>query len=221
MAITHVATMTAAGAPNSSADAVTGTADTSGADFVLFAAARDSAGTPVDSKGNILTSLTRYANGTATGVQFFYAAGTPTVGASHSGSLAQAGNSAAIAGIAFAGVHATPFDQENGSGGTGASPQTTGSITPSENGCVVITALGSYGNPVSNSPLTITTSANTTNFSDSVALGYEIQTTATARDISWAWSGGFGNNGGRTVASFKAAGAAAGRANFLTLLGVS
>lgn len=208
MAIAHVATMAAA-AGDSNDDVTTGTGDTTGANLVMFFAAGDTNYTPVDSKGNTLTGLTRYSNGGATGVRIWYAAGSPTVGSSHSGSHNGPGTTdyPSLGGMAFSGAHATPLDVENGSGGTGASPQSTGSITPSVDGCLVVTAIGTYGDATYTcSPLSVTSFAGVGAFSDGLAFGYEIQTTATARNPSWTWGTGFGNEGGRTVASFKPAG---------------
>lgn len=211
MSAAHVATMAAAGAVDTTTPVNTGTGDTTGADFVFFGVARESGATPTDSKGNSLTPLTRYNGAGVAGIQLHCADGSPTVGTGHYGTVGTATNQGAnIGGGAFSGIASPSFDGENGSGGSTASPRTTGSLTPSEDGCLVIAAMGTYGafsaGAYGGTPISIQTQFEVSAFPDGLAIAWEIQAGATARNQSFSWAGGYGNETNVTIAAFKPAG---------------
>lgn len=128
--------------------------------------------------------------------------------------------------MGFSGADTTaPFDQENGTGGGGfhltAQP---GSITPGSNNELVVTSFG-YNNTQTFGAGSVTgyTEGGAPDFTGGTNYGgggyYQIQTTATATNPSWALAQD--TAGDITVASFKAgAGGGAAPAPRLLLLGV-
>lgn len=148
---------------------------------------------PTDSKSNTWTPLTLqhvnvYSN--------IYYAKNPTVGAGHTFSTG-AGIVPVIYVAAFSGADTTaPFDNENGvTGFLGVSSQQPGSITPSNNGELVVTGIGLSSNPTSgsitiDSGFTITDSnlyQNAVNFGGGLA--YLVQGSAAAINPTWSWTG--------------------------------
>ena len=182
--------------------------DTTGANFLVMVCSVNRAGGtmtgPTDSKSNTWTSLTLQSN-TNPSCQIFYVT-NPTVGASHTFSIGGTGTQSSFCVAAFSGVHASaPFDQESGTGGGGMSDSIQpGSITPSENGCLMIFGAAngrtetptSTGYTVINQPLVISTSFGS-------ALAYQIQTTATATNPTMNYGVGSWGGGNIALASFK------------------
>jgi hypothetical protein len=193
--VTHL-NVTGAGDPNV---ATTAAGDTSGANLLVVIAARwNSSGSAasasvLDSKGNTWTERTRYGGAGNATISIWDCVPT-SVGAGHT--FTQHYISAAIFPtiqvLAFSGALATPFDTGKDVGTSNASSATLqpGSVTPSEDNCVVIT--GACWNTNNFTSLSLLTVGDT---SDPVAnrvgggSGYEIQTTATARNPLWTVSG--------------------------------
>lgn len=174
--------------------------DTSGANLIVLAHCEDgSTDNPFDSNGNTWQHLTTYATGPRIRIHYCF---DPVVGAAHTFSVNTSGRSPSIAMAAFSG--AASFDQESG---TPASQQ-PGSITPAEDNELLITAAsdGSVGTgrtvdaPFS-SNLTASIAGGGPNYS--IAMAYEIQTTATARNPTWNTA----TNPVAAMAAFKAAAA--------------
>lgn len=189
----------------------TGSIDTTGANLLVVAMSCDDAynTAPTDSKSNSWTQLTSYTQ-TNVRVRMWYSVPT-SVGTGHTFS-ASGGAAGAIYGIAFSGVAQTsPADQQNGANGFLTSIQ-PGSITPTENGEVIVTVLGinAAGSPMSiNSGFTEVGTEH--EFAAGVSYGgtaaYLIQTTAAAINPTWTRTNE--NGMATTQASFKAAAAAA------------
>ncbi len=178
------------------ADIATG--NISGANFVcaMVCAFPSAPTTLVDSVGNVMTPLTDVPEG-SNHVRLFYAKNATT---SASYGLTAPSGSFGMAWSAFSNVDPTaPFDQQNGSAST--SP---GSITPGQNGEVLITGMrvsSGAGNTIAsvNSSFNMTDNvAGGTNYGH--AMAYQIQTTATTRNLTWSVSSA---SFGSVVASFK------------------
>lgn len=101
----------------------------------------------------------------------------------------------------FAGAHASPVDQQNGTVQTSVTTIQPGSITPSENDCCCVTTLyyESGGTVSIDSGFQLVTPGN-----QFIAIAYKIQTTATAENPTWTTT----TNQARCIAiivSYKAA----------------
>ena len=174
---------TVAQATSSGASVTTSAIDTTGADLIVVAVARYIGATVSDNKGNTYTAATGYGSDP---VLTFYYCQAPTVGTGHTFSVGSvASGYAALAVAAFSGSGASPLDQQNG-----ASGETAGSITPSASGELIISAYGGHNTagPSAVSGMTLLDAAqfnNSTQVAYGIALGYAIQTTATAINPSW------------------------------------
>lgn len=166
-------------------------ADTSGADLIVVALEyyKASGSNLSDSKGNTWTALTDYQNASANSAVRIYYCSNPTVGASHTFSTTSDFSGLCVLAVSGARTASTPFDQEIGTtGGTSGATQGPGSITPSVDGCLVVT--GIYQNAAGGTSPTIPSGYTSmgvwptaTAFTGGAA--YQIQTTATATDPQW------------------------------------
>lgn len=207
MAISFIASV-GAGCPPGGSGFTTGSIDTTGADFLVIAVGFLTTGVPsiTDSKGNSWSALTKITTPLEPATQIFYSI-PASVGASHTFTLTGAVTYAAMGVFAFSGVKQTsPFDVENGAFDDG-SPTTIqpGSITPSENGELIITSLSGA----------VTSGASVDSGFSSVVGGYAtgngysghgsylIQASAAAINPTWSWTGAY--DAAVAIASFKAA----------------
>lgn len=187
MAITRIAAVSATNA-SANADTTTGAIDTTGANLLVAWINFDHNATANvnDSKGNSWTPLTKITADATTDCQFYYSVPT-SVGTSHTftGHYLSGTGSPAIYVIALAGAATSPFDS-NQAGASGATP---GSVTPSQNNCIVISGCA-YGNgpATAASGMTIDQAKVEAASSWGVAGAYLIQTTASA--INPTFSGG-------------------------------
>lgn len=205
--VDHVCAASADGA-----DVTTGSLNTTGASLVvMFVASYAAVAMPTisDSKGNTWTARTRYGPGAALSSSNFFYAQNPTVGSGHTFTATGPGinDYPAICIIAFSGTATTSvYDVENGNNGSiGQSTIQPGSVTPSQNGEVVLTGVTSTdtGTVSINSGFTIadqTPNAVGLNFGG--ALAYKIQPTAAAVNPTWTLSGSFDVSS--SAATFKA-----------------
>jgi hypothetical protein len=188
--------------------------DTTGATLLVVVVA-DQAGvttTLTDSKTNTWTGLTVRTETNAE-VRIFYAA-NPTVGTGHTFTGTSTGGFPALAVLAFSGVATvSPFDVQNGVTQTTGTSVATGSITPTAANEVLVggISLGAAGITVSSvtSPMILQANLASTANAYGVGSAYEIQTTATARNLTWVLSAS--SNAAAAIASFKEATAAASR----------
>lgn len=197
---------------NSGTTTTTDAIDTTGADFIVVAIGYDNSQpkpTITDSKGNSWSARTAYlSGGSVVNVCLFYCRPS-SVGSGHTfTSTAAGGMYGPVAALAFSGSVASPYDQESGTGNTATSIQ-PGSITPSEDNCLLITALA-YESSDTTSIDSGFTISNQIDFSAGasygLALAYLIQTSAAAANPTWSRSGAQKN--AATMATFKAAAAA-------------
>ena len=192
--------------------------DSSGGNFAVVNVGSYNAGTVVltDSKSNTWNGLTNRVN-VATGQtqRLFYTQGG-TFGTNHTFKAEDLVLPIypSIEVLIFSGAVASPFDQEAGADGSGINTLATGSLTPSENNCLVVTGLGHENNssgavaassPFDTNDIMVAYGAGT---NEGSGISYEIQTSATARNPSWSIT----NNAGMavTLAVFKAAAAGGG-----------
>lgn len=145
--------------------------------------------TPIsDSKGNTWTARTDYTSAAGYHIKVYYCV-NPTVGASHT--FSSTADYCSISLVGVTGNNATPYDTESGNNSTSASTLQPGSITPSVNGCLLVTGLtvgnSSAGSIDSGFTLGPSTSVNAAIGS---SFAYKIQSTAAA--INPTWSNGAG-----------------------------
>lgn len=203
--------------------------DTTGATLLVgtcsWYAATTSVATASDSLSNSWTGLTAQVDGTVqVKVQIFYVnSASPTVGAAHTFRCTAVSGFAVATLHAFSGSATVPFDQQNGAvNGTTATTQNSGSITPTQDGEVIIAAIAGWSGASTftvGQGLTLTFAAD---FSGGNTIGGAsgrlIQTTAAAINPIWTWTG-TETIIAAAVASFKAAAATTGGSR-LSLVGV-
>lgn len=192
-----------------SAKQTTSAIDTTGADLIVLAIGSNaSALTVSDSKGNTWTALTNHnaAGPPSIGSRLYYCV-NPTVGSGHTFTVSH--SYGAISATAYSGVGTSPFDQQNGATSVPlVSALATGSITPTENGELVIASLG-VGKTASSIAIDSSYSIDTyvnpvSGVAYGVAIASLIQTTAGATNPSWSWGGGT-SEAAASIASFKVA----------------
>lgn len=181
--------------------------NTTGANLVVIVVAGSAADTwsVSDSKSNTWTALTRYGANPA-GIRLYYCY-NPTVGSGHTFTATPTYNAVAVA--AYSGAASAPFDVETGSysivNGTSWQP---GSITPTQNNCVVVSGMELGGNgssPTIDSSFTKRASVDGVySVSYGAAIADLIQTTASATNPTWSWTNNSNARAG-AHASFKAA----------------
>lgn len=192
-----------------SSGGTTSSFDSTGGNLVVVAVSSyqpSAAPTVSDSKGNTYTALTAQVDGTTHRIQIFYTANA-TVGSGHTVTITGGTSYSSASVLVFSGAKTTsPFDQQNGAAGA-VSPASTGSVTPTEDNEVLVAGIA-LGDPATT--LSINASFSTpavVYFSGGIAYGvgsaYIIQTTATAVNPAWSWSGGGGNP--VAIATFKVA----------------
>lgn len=220
MAITHVTTKAyKAGASGGTSDAH----DFTGCNFLVVALSDyslEAEATFTDSLSNTWNFLTaRIAGaGAAARIRIGYATNA-TVGAAQTFTATNGGTSFSCFVVnGFAGVAtSSPFDVQNGAtNDASASTIATGSVTPSEANCLVI--YGAAGQIIGISSVDIGTLAGTvageSGQAFGVGAGYQIQTTATARNPTFTFSGA-NDKQCAAIAVFKAAAAAGGVARIM------
>lgn len=165
--------------------------DTTGATFisavVSYWMGGDDPPTMSDSKGNTWNRLTAYTTGVNAKVVIFWCVPS-SVGSSHTFSTTADACSINVAAFDddFA---ASPFDLENGTGTNPAASLQPGSITPSQDNCLVVTgiAFGTGGNDVESidSGFTIASQAGDGSGNFRGAIAYKYQATAAAVNPTW------------------------------------
>ena len=202
---------------SNSTSITTSAIDTTGADLLVVCVSFDAGfGSPAvsDSKGNTWSGLTAINPGSnSSSSQMFYCVPT-SVGSGHTFTVSSSRFYGVIP-IAFSGIKASsPFDVENVGSVVGTNTGvSSGSITPSENGELIISGAACSGIgwltlTVDNS-LTIDQENNGTAAGTGVALAYKVQSTAAAINATWDFGGSRNMAASAVIASFKEASAAA------------
>lgn len=180
------------GAGGTSTGVTTSGIDTTGADLLVAVVSQvGTTGTFSDSKGNTWTPLTQYSNAGGAACQLYWCVPS-SVGSGHTFSYSMAGSYPSVAVTAWSGAAASPYDQETGSSAGSGSSLATGSITPSENNCLVITGFQVDGVSYSSIDGGFTTS-DTVAFSfanhEAGGMAYLIQTSAASANPTWTFTG--------------------------------
>lgn len=216
-AIAHVVTTTAKASVSTTV--TTSAVDTTGANFIAVISSTYHTGSVAvtDSKGNTYTSLTMRSQVSGPTVQIHYCA-SATVGSGHTFTLTGVGIYPTIEVSAFSGVHAAPFDQESGS--ASAASSTTyqpGSITPSQDGCLLVTGICTNSTTHTiNSSFTATSADLSSGIHQGGGIAHKIQTTAGAENPTWTWA--TSSDKAAAMASFKAAASSSAVAKILLQL---
>lgn len=170
----------------------TGTMNTGGANLMVAVGGGDSH-TISDSNGNTWVDIFGpNADGFATYVMQYVS--NPTVGASHTVSITSGGRISVCVSAWSGATSVSPLDSISVTGtGAAVSSLGAGNTTPSQANSLGIMAAGDIfqaGSPLTTNIGTITDIADPTigDFANG-AMGYEIQTAATARNYTWQWSG--------------------------------
>lgn len=199
-----------------------GTFDSTGANLLIvpvtFYGTTDP--TITDSKGNTWPSTMASRNGSNTGSIVFYAV-NPTVGSGHTVTIAGGTLYQSCAPRAYSGAHtSTPFEQAALAAATSTS-LTFIEVTPMADNDLLLAVEGfdgATGRATSVSTgFTIVVNVNATANAEGIDVATEIQTTATARTMSF--NDGSDSRAG-VLAVFKVAAAAGGDGNKLLLMGV-
>lgn len=201
-----IALVTSVAKQGASTTVTTSAIDTTGCDLLVANifwsnGANASAGV-TDSKGNTWTAATKY-NASDAANRFYYCQPT-SVGSGHTFTIGPPNTFGGIIVLGFSGVKVTsPYDGVNGANSASASSLATGSLTPSEDNCLLIYAATTAGNITAVDVGTLQETANGiggTTYGGGV--GYEIQTTATARNPSF--SASVTNQMAASILAFKA-----------------
>lgn len=181
-----------------------------------------------DAKSNSYTALTESTFVSPPLVRLFYNQGG-TVGSGHWFKVDDTSGFPSIFAWAFSGSASSPLDSGSDNAnslavpGTSIQPKSSGTFTPSEDNCLFVTMAGVadiYGTPYSiDSPFSPPSdqAGQVDAQAYGIAAAYEIQTTATARNPTWSWTGS--HYGAASMAVFKAAAVAGTTKHFLPLLG--
>lgn len=187
--------------------------DTTGADLlvlVLISLASTTEPTVSDNKGNTWSQRTAYSNPSAR-TRIYYAV-NPTVGSGHTFAATGTSSFAAIAVSAYSGCDTSaPADQENGGTFSNVNSTTTGSVTPTEDGELLVAGFGfqQAGHPggvsIDSGFSVDGTLANINGVAFGVVHAHKIQVSAGAENPQLSWS--INGSGSMAIATFKAAGA--------------
>jgi hypothetical protein len=167
--------------------------DTTGATAILVIVSNfsgDAAATLTDSVGNSYGAATNVVGGNAR-LQYWLKAG-PTTSATHTFTLGGASFGSSIAVIALSGTAtASAFGTPTTASGSAVSTLQPGSITPDQDGEALITAYAASDTVTSvSAPFSpVDGSQAATGNHLAIALAFELQTTATARNPTWTASG--------------------------------
>ncbi len=186
--------------------------DTTGADFLVALLTTVNNPTPTDSKSNTgWTGKTVQTGAFAGAIRIWWCVPT-SVGSGHTLSV-PGGNTPGLFFYAFSGGSATPSDQENGTSTPAQPTVQPGSITPSEDGCLVMVGCGVFSTAVATiaSPYTTPSGLGLAGAGGSSwggTFAYNIQTTATATNP--VCTSGNTDSIVAVIASFKSAGGGGG-----------
>src|SRR5215472_13389017 len=185
--------------------------DTTGADLLVVQVVDSNHGTTLsDNKGNTWVSAAGPTTTNGPDAQLYYAT-NPIVGTGHTFTATVTSQSPALLVQAWSGSGSSPLDQTNFANGLFVSTLQPGSVTPGQNGELIVTGQCSgstSGSSSVNLGFTISDSFLQVNGQHvGGALAYLVQGTAAA--INPTWTGTGLNFTGATIATFKAAAAAA------------
>lgn len=206
--------------------ATTGNIDTTGADLIIVQVTGLFSTNPTlsDSKSNTWLPLTKQST-SSDGFSRLYYCQAPIVGSGHNFTVAGASSFSGCTVAAFSGSAASPFDLESGANVSATSIQ-PGSITPSQDGDLVICGVETNLNTDFNTAAAINGGFTITDRQPSVGsqgfaqgLAYLIQTTAAPANPTWSWTSSF--QASSPIACFKAAGVTPPPSQGLMMMGLA
>lgn len=184
--------------------------NTTGASLLIVLGGGFSAPSISDSASNSWTALTDYpeAGGSQPRVKFYYVV-NPTTSATHTVTNTVGGDNC----VAFFAVNgaktSSPFDVQNGATTAGATSHQPGSVTPSENNEIVVAGFSAGSTAEQPGAIAGYTTIENAVANYRIALAYQIQTTATATNPTWAWTSA--TQAAANIATFKVAAATTAR----------
>lgn len=205
MAIALVTNTGAASSDNY--NVTTSSVNTTGANLIVLATASyapRAAPTVSDSKSNTWTALSTYT-AYLSRVKLFYCL-NPTVGSGHTFTATTSGSAPSICMGSFSGVKtSSAYEAENGNNVAPGTSLSTGSITPAENGELIMSALAISNSetPTVNSSLSILDHVAYATNHYGLDLAYLVQNSAAAINPTWSWTNS--RYAAAQIACFKAA----------------
>jgi hypothetical protein len=190
-----------------------GTYDTTGADFLVIVLTENTAGsvTLSDNKSNTwLVSPPTERSVVNPACVIYYATASGKTGTGHTFTATGSSIFAVLSVFAFSGgAQSSAFDQENGTGGGSFTNMAApGSVTPTTDNQLVLSGFG-WNSATTITSVTGATAFQQTDFAGGTNYGgggaYQIQTTATAVNMAWNFSGT--TAGDIVTATFFSAGA--------------
>lgn len=191
--------------------------DTTGKDLIVLSfnwyagASSGFTGAPTvsDSAGNTWTALTERSVGSGDLIykERIYYCVNPTTSATHTFTASGVNGYWSAGYVAATGAHATPLDQQAGSGATTGTTLQPGSITPTANGCLLISGcdFSSGTTGAINSGFTASAVDYVVEVNVGGGIASLVQATAAAINPQWSWTTD-GYNVGSTVSFLPAAG---------------
>ncbi len=175
-----------------------GSFDSTGANFlavwIALGGTGTYSGTPSDNKGNSgWVQGTPAVSGLSDRCGCWWYCIPTTVGTGHTISVTGTSTFPTIAVSAWSGADtSSPYDQHNEGGLVFGTTVSTGSVTPSQNNELLLAGLqfdDSTNGNTSTGSFSVIDRLNDGSFGhSSAAVAYEIQTTATARNVAWTWT---------------------------------
>jgi len=178
-----------------------------GATLIVTAMATLSVGPVIsDLLGNVYNPILGL-NSSGTHLNYHYS--VPTIFGSDTWTVTAGGGNSALAVAVFRNTKASaPLDQQNGNTNGGTASVTTGSVTPTTNNQLVIYAATENGFSSADYPLvanlgTVIENVGFTAKAQSMAMGFIVQGTAGAANVTWSWPNL--HFGAAVIATFKPA----------------
>lgn len=180
MIVTPVASSIGGGTINA---ATTPPIDTTGANLIVIAVSCSPAGAIpaiTDSRGNVWRQLTPHS-GLTLRLVLLYCAGRPRVGPGHTFTATGSVSLPCLYAGAFAHAARYPLDGQSGN-----ATLTPGALTPSVDGCLVLTACSGFDQtPTLGAPWAVTSLAAAGGFHRALCVGVIFQEAAEAEDPTW------------------------------------
>jgi hypothetical protein len=179
-----------------------------------------------DNQTNTYTSLTKHTNGNLSQRTFYKINPTTAGGGGHTFTSGGTSTFPSCTAIGFSSGGAVTFDKENGTNcGTCSSISVGSTQTPTSAPALFVSGAGME---VSSGPYTVSALGTSTQYTvvysggnnEGSGIGYEIQSSATARDPSWAWTGSTSAGLGNSIFLDAGGGGGGASPNYLSLLGV-
>ena len=179
----------ASAATSSSATAITAFNTTGSTNLIVIVIGTETNSTTLTDSNTNTWTLIRTDSTTSDFLKTYYCF-NPVLSSTHSFAVTSVSGFPAIAIAGFSGVAVSPLDQQNGFGNTGVTSIRPGSITPSINGCLVISGMmtdfgSTFPTAVIDSGFTVTDYIPLSGSSVGTGLAYLLQGAAAAVNPTW------------------------------------